>query len=391
MALIILGSAAPVSATAPVPTCFGQPATMIVEGKSRTVRATPGDDVVVVRGPSMKVYGRGGNDLICSVNGGDALYGGSGSDKLRPSLYMNPRHEDDFSEGFAFGGRGRDLLTNDTNSSLQGGPGDDRLIGAGLSGGPGDDLLTGTRESFFSGGPGDDVLRGAGSTEDTVTFEESRSGVVVDLREGMATGWGTDVLTGIENVVGTDFDDVIKGTHRGHSDYPEELGPSNEIHGGGGADRLVGRGGGDMIAGEEGRDVVLGGAGADFLDGTGPSYSREPDAEAPDLVVGGSGDDFILAGGEQGSVVRAGAGDDRILGSNGPDEIYGDDGDDEVRAFWGDDVIYGGAGNDYLSGWADSRLASTPYDTLSLDVIDGDGGTDRCFAGERYERCESFD
>lgn len=390
--LALLLSVAPdVSRAKESPTCFGRAATIVVAKDAKRARGTSGNDVIVSRGKQTKVYGLQGDDLMCSLNGGDLLYGGPGDDKLQPGLYLNPHNEEDYWEGEAYGGRGQDLLTNDSVSLLYGGPGNDRLVGAGLSGGRGDDTLVSTRDSSFSGGPGDDLLRGSGGDEDTATFEGADAGIVVDLEREVATGSGSDVLIGIENVVGTDFDDVIKGTERDHSDHSYDLGPSNEIDGGGGADRLVGRGGGDNIAGEDGRDVVLGGAGDDFLSGTGPSHSWEPDAEAPDLVVGGSGDDFIIAGGEQGSVVRAGAGNDRILGSNGPDEIYGDDGDDEVRAFWGNDVVYGGPGDDHLSGWADSRLASSPYDTGSRDAIDGGAGTDRCFAGEKYEGCEWID
>jgi uncharacterized protein (DUF1501 family) len=84
-----------------VPTCDGQPATIVgTRGRDRLV-GTPGRDVIVGLGGADRIKGGGGNDLICGGAGNDRLRGGRGRDRLQ-------------------GDRGRDRLV--------GGPGRDRLV-----------------------------------------------------------------------------------------------------------------------------------------------------------------------------------------------------------------------------------------------------------------------
>ena len=75
----------------------------------------------------------------------------------------------------------------------------------------------------------------------------------------------TDELNGIEGVLGTAFDDIIKG---GAEDNIIQTGSgSDTIDGGAGADLLEGDDGADLIYGGTGDDVIIGGAGADTLYG----------------------------------------------------------------------------------------------------------------------------
>src|SRR5947207_969219 len=70
---------------------------------------------------------------------------------------------------------------------------------------------------------------------------------------GPATGWGTDALVSIENVIGSPYSDDELGS----------AGP-NVLIGGGGSDRLAGRAGPDRLRARDGRrDAVLGGPGID--------------------------------------------------------------------------------------------------------------------------------
>ena len=48
--------------------------------------------------------------------------------------------------------------------------------------------------------------------------------------------------------------------------------------------------------------------------------------------------------------LRAGAGNDTIIGSEGGDNIFGDGGNDIISGDSGDDFIVGGAGDDVLTG-----------------------------------------
>ncbi len=65
-------------------------------------------------------------------------------------------------------------------------------------------------------------------------------------------GAGTDTLTGIENLVGSNFNDTLTGD-----------GASNRINGGLGHDVLNGGGGDDLLIGGLGNNTLTGGSGAD--------------------------------------------------------------------------------------------------------------------------------
>lgn len=106
------------------------------------------------------------------------------------------------------GGVGADLIVGGKyEDSLTGGAGNDTILGlAGadeLSGGEGDDIL--------EGGCGTDTLIG-GLGRDTVSYSDVAAGIELDLGDawsnaGEAAG---DKLYGIENAIGTNFDDVLK-------------------------------------------------------------------------------------------------------------------------------------------------------------------------------------
>jgi Ca2+-binding RTX toxin-like protein len=155
---IVLGPALP-SATAttpPVPTCFGEPAT--ITGVDE-IEGTPGPDVIVatVGEFGTSVHGRGGNDLIC---GADFAYGEKGDDKI---LFNTPG----VAWGELFGGAGADRIFWLTvgRPDIDGGSGDDFIATAGgaqfISGDTGNDEISAGRGSDdVSGGPGNDLIKG---------------------------------------------------------------------------------------------------------------------------------------------------------------------------------------------------------------------------------------
>jgi Ca2+-binding RTX toxin-like protein len=110
-----------------VPTCNGQPATIIAVGAGPTF-GTPGDDVIVGSPLNNQIFGRGGDDLICGRGGNDELHGEDGKDRV-------------------WGEDGDDALFGETDLDLlSGGNGDDYLnggppMGDGCNGGPGVDVL----------------------------------------------------------------------------------------------------------------------------------------------------------------------------------------------------------------------------------------------------------
>jgi len=99
------------------------------------------------------------------------------------------------------------------------------------------DTLKGNAGSnIIEGGPGDDTIDGAGGS-DTASYAHATAGVTVSLAATSrqnTTGAGLDLLTNMENLLGSPFDD-----------------------------RLTGNSGANAIEGGAGKDIVTGGAGAD--------------------------------------------------------------------------------------------------------------------------------
>ncbi|MDF1734251.1 MAG: VWA domain-containing protein [Minwuia sp.] len=228
------------------------------------------------------------------------------------------------------GGAGNDTLSgNGGNDLIQGNDGDDLLFG-----GAADDILQGNDgDDTLSGGLGDDNLDG-GAGVDTADFSNAAQGMRLALGTSSAitrapdvTGEGQDSLAGIENLIGSDFDDIVTGDLQ-----------ANLILGGAGSDDILGAGGADTIFGEAGDDFVEGGDG-------------------DDQVFGGAGNDLLV-------------GEDEIVvpGGNGSTP-----GDDTLDGGDGDDTLDGGAGNDHLIGGTGFDLAdyvSSP-DAVAADLVTG--------------------
>ena len=266
---------------------------------------------------------------------------------------------------------------------LEGRDGDDQLIGLGSSdslfGGAGNDTLDGGSGSdLLVGGAGGDIISG-GSGRDMVDYSDSDAAVTVLLNViaigGHADG---DVLTGIEDATGSDFDDFLQGTNGG-----------NSLLGGDGFDFLRGAGGNDILFGGEADDLIEGGAGADTLDGGGGTGDLISllDATAPvtlDLsnVAASSAehasDVFINMEGALGSqsfsntMIGTGAAESFIGGTQG-DSMVGNGGDDALLALAGNDTLDGGAGLDaFLGGLGDDRhTGGTGADTFLFEFNSG--------------------
>ncbi len=148
----------------------------------------------------------------------------------------------------------------DGRITLDGGTGDDVFAGGAgaeiLLGGPGDDMLSGgDGNDTVAGGDGNDHLDG-GSGIDTADFANSSRSVRVNLARQSARGQGADRLAALENVLGSNFNDLLIG---------DSL--ANLLIGGNGNDMLRGGNGGDTLVGNDGDDRLLGELGNDQLDG----------------------------------------------------------------------------------------------------------------------------
>jgi len=203
----------------------------------------------------------------------------------------------------------------------------DVVIMSGLADGPGNDTITG----------------GLGGLSEFVTWVPGGSAVQIDLLTGLATGvGGTDTLSGIHHVAGSEFNDAITGDALG-----------NVLNGDDGNDTISGGDGNDTITGDNGKagnDSLDGGIGTDTA-----SYS--PFGDAPGAVTvslaitgaqntGGAGIDTLV----NFENLTGSSLNDSLTGDGNNNELSGQDGADTLTGGGGNDTLLGGAGNDSLYG-----------------------------------------
>jgi hypothetical protein len=235
----------------------------------------------------------------------------------------------------AIGGPGDDLLSGGEGPDLLGGEGGaDTVRGFG-----GDDLLLGDR-----GESEDPDLIEGGDGVDTIAFDSLRNPIHVDLAVAgpQDTGEGIDTIEGVENVLGSENDDVILGD-----------GGPNRLDGGEGDDTIEGRGGDDTLLGGNGVDTIRYagapvGVEVELGRGTGRGVGNDRIAEFENLV----GSPF----------------DDKLAGDDGPNTIDPGKGADLVEALGGDDTITArdGVGDVVGCGAGFDRVAA---DRRSLDDV----------------------
>ena len=298
-------------------------------------------DVLTGNGGSNELYGAGGNDELWGGAGNDELEGGPGADRLDGGagtdwlsyLWSEAGVTVDLRDNTAAGGHaGGDVISEFENISGSAHP--DVLTGDDgpneLAGNEGGDALHGSGGAdVLAGDAGADRLYG-GAGADTLSYRLSGAGVRVNLAEGTAAGGHAegDTFTGIENVTGSDYRDVLSGDDR-----------ANRLDGAEGDDTLYGRGGADQLVGNTGADELYGAEGNDELQGN----------AGHDRLFGESGAD-ILHGDEGDDELRGGADRDQLFGGVGADSLHGDEGDDELQGGDGNDRLHGNAGADRLDG-----------------------------------------
>lgn len=238
------------------------------------------------------------------------------------------------------GSANRDLIDGRSgNDTLQGLGGEDRLLGR-----QGNDTLI--------GGAGADILDG-GTGTDTASYSTSASAVNVNLSTGTGTGGDAqgDVLTSIENVVGSNHNDTLTGSAS--------------------ADGLEGGNGDDVLEGGGGADVINGGADNDTA-----SYASSAAGVNVNLSTGAtSGGDAV--GDTFGSIenLTGSNQNDGLTGDAGANTLSGLDGSDTLDGGQGNDILNGGAGADNLDGGADTDTVTYESSSDGVNVNLMTGGT----------------
>ncbi|MDQ2984254.1 MAG: calcium-binding protein [Actinomycetota bacterium] len=373
------------SARTAAATCFGKPVTIQGGAKDDTIEGTSGSDVISAGDGNDRVYGNGGDDVICGDAGNDFIQTFTGNDRL------------DGGEGDdqLVGGQGNDELNGGANTPIGDtavfynapaavtvflgdgsatGAGSDRLVGIeGLYGSQHDDTLVGTpADEFFIPSDGNDQVRGGGGLDAALFY----SPVQVNLAAHRATGEGTDTLSQINAVVGSDAADTITGDSG-----------MNFLFGAAGTDTINGGAGRDLLAGDFegsppfGNDVLSGGPGDDVLVGVGGDDVLDGGAGLQDVAAFwySNGASVNLATGQ---ATSAQEGSDRlrriegVWGSPGNDRIVGSGRSDFLSGEAGNDTVSGGGADDYLDGGAGD------------DSTNGGKGRDYCVHGESRLSCE---
>ena len=383
------------------------------------------DDNIFDSSASHIINGRNGDDYISGGGGFDVIDGGNGNDTavyFRSDAAVSISLLDFGSGGSGSGGEAQgdklfsieNVFASSHNDFVLGNAVNNTLLGLGGN----DTLLAGSGTDTVDGGEGDDTLRGGlgndtvigGEGNDTALFLDwngtpdrilTTISTSITLADGgnassakllsttfqsrpfdlVTTTLETDTLTGIENVIGTDFADTITGNSA-----------DNELDGRDGNDILDGGQGSDTLIGGDGIDTALFTAGGTF------NFPRVEaslaDGEATVFRNFRSGLGFTtvtetdtLSGIEN---LTGSTGADKLTGNSGANTLDGGNGSDILAGLGGADKLIGGEGSDT----ADYSLSAFPVqvnlatgtasggdaigDTfISIENLSGSNGFDR--------------
>ncbi len=447
---------------------YGDDEANLIEGRGGddgNLRGFGGDDVILggdgddqMRGEDGddRLEGGAGQDLLRGGEGDDLLYGGTGNDWIFAEAGVDRVEGGAGDDRIFLAGSGHATLVfaagdgHDTVYDFVTGGTDDRIEVSGF------DAFTMVQEgahlrlvfdennsillrntdradfdaatdiniplaiNYVDGTAGDDVLFATSGDDrfdgmagsDTVSFATATSGVTVDLTVTgpQATGGsGVDELISIENLIGSNYDDVLIGDD-GDNTINGGLG-ADLLRGGGGYDRMY-AGTGDRVYGDGGDDLVFisgvadvhGGEGSDVLWANGSSgliadlsagmvsfqgasgsavisgFENLYGSIHADVLTGDAGANTIV-GADGNDVLDGGAGNDRIDGGLGADTLRGGEGNDIITTGGGDDTVEGGAGDDVISAGAGALTVSGGAGTDTLSFAMATSGVTVSLAG----------
>jgi uncharacterized delta-60 repeat protein len=259
------------------------------------------DNDVLVGGDGIDtLFGDLGDDSLFGGNDNDRLFGGAGDD------YLNGGYGDDT----IVGDDGVDIIVGERGDDfLYGGNGNDIIYGGNY-----DDEISNNRDpvndtnagnNYINGGNGDDALIG-NSGADTIVGDDGSDQIFGSRgNDFLYGGNGNDTIYGGNNK------EVFIGTSA-DNDY---------INGGYGDDYLIGNEGEDTLFGDIGNDYLNGYTGNDKLFGGGGNDVLE-DSNGANILSGGNGNDILFSGGN--NTLTGGAGQDTFGGFYGGTAIITD-------------------------------------------------------------------
>jgi Ca2+-binding RTX toxin-like protein len=265
------------------------------------------------------------------------------------------------------------------------------------------DTISGnSSDNLFIASEGDDHYNGNAGTDELDYFDVGglvKEGIDATLElAGQDNGCVvlgsqfTDIISEIERISGTDFNDTLKG------DLNPDNGAINTIlEGSGGDDWFIDGYGNDSLVGEdgddtfyltEGNDSLYGDEGTDWLDASGltaltggievnmPNMSFAYGSftghlEAVENVEGTNYNDTIILDNYLNHEVSGNDGNDLLYGNTMSDSLYGGEGNDTITGGQGDDYLEGGYGDDSLDGGAGNDTFYFVSPDQGKDIISG--------------------
>jgi Ca2+-binding RTX toxin-like protein len=295
-------------------------------GAANVLTGTAGADEIFGQGGNDTLIGLAGNDILDGGAGNDTLVGGTGADTMSGGLGNDTYIVDNAGDQVVENpGEGTDVVQTTLNAytlaanvetltftgvgdftgtgsdganTINGGAGADTLDGGlgndSLNGNAGNDTLTGgAGNDSVNGGAGNDRLvavigdgndaYNGGTDIDTYDLSATTAGAVVTATSSTSAQTGTDTLTNVESIIGSQGNDSITVN-----------GGVNVIDGQGGNDTINAGGGNDSVSGGAGNDTLTGGTGDDILSGgIGNDTFNYLFGDGADTVDGGAGSDTL--------------------------------------------------------------------------------------------------
>ncbi|MES3025321.1 MAG: calcium-binding protein, partial [Pseudomonadota bacterium] len=338
--------------------------------------------------------GGAGDDVLDGGAGDDAMLGGDGADTYHVRQAGDTVVETNTANSAAetdlvFSHLGFYALAENVENG--------RIVSA-----SGASITGNALDNTLYAGIGNNQLDG-GAGNDTVSYlhATSSAGVAVSLAlaGAQATGSsGSDTLSNVENLVGTDYADTLTG-NAGANALTGGLG-NDVLDGGSGADTMSGGDGADSYHVSETADVVIetdaavGAAQADMVYSAASDYTLGANVEDARITSGGAAN---LSGNALDNIVHAGTGNNVLDGGTGADTLsyaFGAGSGVAVSLALTGAQATGGSGTDTVSNF--ENLVGTAFaDTLTgdnganaltgaagNDVLDGGAGNDTMSGGD---------